>query len=501
MVKRSMVRARPAAGSLMAASPQPATGWPTQGWSRVGATTTTTPPWDPSSGMWPPWNMAAYRGIPEYVALALPALNRAKNLIGGLIAQMPLVDRKDDGTPWASNPILDDPWPIMGEAEWISYQTDAILMLGDAMALPADFDSDGYARQLVPIDPRRVIVYVDSGQVWYDIYTDAGVLTVPRSQMWHAKGLTLTPDGLRGIGIITQFAMALGLSYELLRYGMNAYSSAGVPSGVVKVNLRNVSQTQADQVKGDWLSSFRDRVPAVLSQLMDFTPIAWSPVDMAFLESRRFSVSDIAYMFNLDPMDLDTTMGSSNTYHNREQKSYDRLLTSIGPYLVRFEQAYRFLVPRGHHPTFDRSVVLWADSLTRAQVQQLQLANGTMVLNEARAMEQRPLYGNWANEPFAQPPPVIPGEEPPPLTESVPTVPSGEQPAPPETDVVSVGQHTTSTPPSAPGATISSVNSPARNPVQPRGPLALPTNGPRAPVQVTAHVRRPPARPTRRGGQ
>lgn len=442
--------------------------------------------------------MAMYRGLPDIEVLGLPAFNRGKNLIGGLIAQMPLVDRKDDGTPWDTNPICADPWPVMGPAEWMSYQTDAIIMTGDAMALPTDFDSDGYARQLVPIDPRRVIVYVENGMVLYDIYTDEGVVTVPRSMMWHAKGLTLTNDGLRGIGVVRQFALAMGLGAELLRYGLNAYSGNGVPTGVVKVNLRNVSQTQADGVKADWMQSFRDRAPAILSQLMDFTPISWSPLDMAFLESRRFSVSDIAYTLNLDPMDLDTTMGSSNTYHNREQKSYERLLTSVGPYIVRFEQAYRFLVPRGHHPTFDRSIVLWADSLTRAQIQQLQLANGTMVLNEARAMEQRPLYGDWANEPFAVPPAA--DAEPPPeeLGQPPAPVPSSETPAAPETDVVNItggNGRTQSTPPNAPGATISSVNSPARNPVQPRGAKAPPLHKPRAPVAVSAYTRRPPARP------
>lgn len=295
---------------------------------------------------WPSRNGG--HGASERDVAGLPAFNRGKNLIGGLLAQMPLVDRRDDGTPWPVHPVLDDPWPVMGRAEWISYQTDAIIMTGDAMALPADYDADGFARQLVPIDPRAVVVYVDEGQVWYDIYTDLGVVTVPRSGIWHAKGLTLTADGLRGVGVITQFALALGLGAELLRYGVTAFTGAGVPSGIVKVKLRNVPQKQADAIKGDWMSAFRDRVPAVLSELMEFTPISWSPVDMALLEQRRFSVAEIAFILNLDPMDLDTTLGGSMTYANRQDRAYDRLLTSIGPYIVRFEQAYRFLVPRGH---------------------------------------------------------------------------------------------------------------------------------------------------------
>jgi hypothetical protein len=229
----------------------------------------------------------------------------------------------------------------------------------------------------------------------------------------------------------------------------------------VKIHLRNISQQQADDVKSDWQTSFVNRVPAVLSDLMDFTPISWSPVDMAFLEQRRFALSEIAYVLNLDPTDLDTTAGLARTYANREQRAYDRLLTSIGPYLVRIEKAYRFLLPRDHTPTFDRSVVLWADSSTRATVQAAQLANGSITLNEVRSAEGRPLYGEWANEPYAVPPQ-------PPQPEAVP--PSNE-PLPPEE-------------PAAPALTPGS---------QQRRPIVTNNNGV---VQVPAHTRNPP----RRGG-
>lgn len=403
-------------------------------------------------------------GVTPADVAGLPAFHRGKSLIAGSISQMPLVDRREDGTAWGVNPILDDPWPIMGRAEWISYMVDSIVMLGDAMAIPADPDFEGYPRQLVPIDPRAVQVYLANGEVLYDLYTDLGVITLRRSEIWHAKGLTLTNDGLRGIGCVAQFRLALGLGQALMRYGVSAFS-AGVPSGIIKIQLRNVKQETADQVKADWLQMFRDRSPAVLSQLMDFTPISWSPLDAQYLENRRFNIADIAYILNLDPTDLDATAGSSMTYANREQRSYERLLTSIGPYLDRFQQAYRFLIPRGHWPTFDRSVVLWADSSTRAQVQAIQLANGVMTLNEARAQEQRPLYGAWADEPWAQPPqPVATLPPPDPTQLSTPQDPGSSTTAEP------VGSG------------------------QPQPPAPASTGGVGRTVPVPAHTRRPPVR-------
>jgi len=389
--------------------------------------------------------------------LGIPAFNRGKNLIAGILGQMPLVDRQADGTPWPESPVMTDPWPVLSYPEWISYQVDAVILTGDAMALPADFDFDGYARQLVPIDPRAVQVYIDpdTGQVLYDIFTDVGVITLPRSAVWHAKGLTLTTDGLRGVGVPAQMAMALGGSLALMRYAYAAFTNSGVPSGIIKLAVRQPGQKQVEDIKADWMRIFQDRTPAVIGNMMDFTPLGWSPVDVAATEFAKLSVADVAFALNLDPTDLDTTLGSSMTYANREQRAFDRLLTSIGPYLSRFEQAFRFVLPRGHHATFDRNVVLWSDAMTRAQVQQIQLSNGSMVLNEARSQEQRPLYDDWANVPFGQPPALPP--------------PTGDPLPPPSAD---------SSPDPAPT-------------------LTPPTNGngfhpPTGPVRVAAHTRTPP---------
>lgn len=363
--------------------------------------------------------------------LGLPAAWRAANLLAGTCCQLPLRDRQDDGGLWPERPVLTAPWPLVGYAEWITYQVHALIILGDAMALPADFDTDGFPRQLVPIDPRMVQVRLDAdtGAVAYDVFLGGGVLTLGPADIWHARGLVLTSDLLRGIGVVTAMRVPLCNALELQRYTGNVFAS-GVPSGVVKVHLREVEQATASQIKADWSAAFRDRVPAVLSDLMDFTPIAWTPEDAQFLEAARFSVAELAMAFNLDPTDLDTSLGSSMTYANREQRAYERLLTSIGPYLARIEQAFRFMTPRGHTAQFDRSAVLWSDASTRAFVEQTELANGSITLNEVRRANGRELFGSWADEPFGKPPSAQPPPPPQPALPPAPPQPtSGGDPS------------------------------------------------------------------------
>lgn len=340
---------------------------------------------------------------PSSVA-GLPAAARALNMLAGVICQLPLLDQRADGSYWDTPAVLDDPWPLAGRAEWLTYVVHSCLMLGDAIAIPADFDADGYARQLIPIDPRTCSIYAEGGRIIYDFQlADGSRLRLTRSDVFHVKGLFLTSDLLRGLGVVTIHRTEWMAKLALQRYGGNAYSGGGVPSGIVKVHLREISKEQAQGIKDDWLLAFADRVPAILSDLMDFTPISWSPEDAQYLESAKLSVADIACMFNLDPTDLDATYGASMTYANREQRAYDRLLTSIGPLLSRIEQAFRFILPRGHSAYFDRSVLLWSDAQTRAYVQQTALANGTLTVNEARKANGLPAFDSWADKSSADP--------------------------------------------------------------------------------------------------
>lgn len=347
------------------------------------------------------WPTSVAYGASDGSVLGLPAAGRALHLLTGLVCQLPIGDVNNDDQPWPSRPVLDQPWPMLGTAEWLTYQVQALLMRGDAMAIPADYDAEGYPRQLLPLHPDSVWTDIDpdTGRVRHRVLLADGVEEYGATDLWHARGLTLRGDGLRGIGVVAQYRQALTGIVEQQGYASNVWTGSGVPSGVLTVDLPEIPAAKAAQVKSDWHTSMSNHDVAVLSKMFSFQPIAWTPQDAQFLESRKFSVGEIAFMFNLDPSDLDATMGSSMTYANREQRAYERLLTSLGPILVRFQQAFRFHVPNGHNVRFDVSRLLWADSLTRAQVQEIQLRTGAATLNEIRHDERRPRFGPWADEP------------------------------------------------------------------------------------------------------
>jgi phage portal protein BeeE len=164
---------------------------------------------------------------------------------------------------------------------------------------------------------------------------------------------------------------------------------------------------------------------------MTITPLAFSPSDAQFLESKQLGIAEVAFMFLLDPTDLTTSVGSAGTltYANREQREIDRLTHAVGPWLRRFEQAWADNLPGRRTIRFNVENLLRTDTLTRLQASEIALRNGVFTLNDARNVEQLPAYGTWANEPFRtrddvpgsnKPPPPLPTEtvtQPPPSAE------------------------------------------------------------------------------------
>jgi phage portal protein BeeE len=146
---------------------------------------------------------------------------------------------------------------------------------------------------------------------------------------------------------------------------------------------------------------------------MDIQPLSFSPHDAEFLDSRKFSVAEIAYMFDLDPADLGAVVGASSVvYQNLEQRAVDRQTNSYAKWIHRFEQAWTDLLPGRQAARFDTDNVLRTDTLARLQADEIGLRTGVYTLNDARRRERLPLYGPWADQPFAQPPTVEPDKEP-----------------------------------------------------------------------------------------
>jgi phage portal protein BeeE len=67
--------------------------------------------------------------------------------------------------------------------------------------------------------------------------------------------------------------------------------------------------------------------------------------------------------------------------------------------MIRFEQAFSDLLPRGQVAKFNVDAFLRADTLTRYQAHEIGLRSGFLTTDEARALEDlQPMTGEQADE-------------------------------------------------------------------------------------------------------
>ena len=344
----------------------------------------------PGSGQWgdiplPLPSDTTVRGI--------PAANRAVMLISNAVAQMaPMRLWTPDGFVADSAPnILTRPNSTLTCFDFFQMITQLAIMRGNFVGILADFDANGYAQQVIPVAPGFFLAYIDGAG--YTVYSVAGHGVLSRDEVVHIRA-NGAPQQPMGLGVVEQFRRSIGLALDQQNYAADTYRSGSVPAGIINLDRPEVLPKQSDYVQSQWIGNHAGgRAPAVLPSTMHFAPISWSPEAAQFLQSREFTVGEIAHMFNLDPTDLGAAMaGASMTYANIEQRQQQRITDTYAPWMLRIEQEWSDLIPGKGVAKLCPENLLRTDSKTQAEVQQLRIGNETLTVDEARkTYGQKPL--------------------------------------------------------------------------------------------------------------
>lgn len=339
------------------------------------------------------WGPTRALPVTEMQVLGLPAAWRSVNLIANGLAMMaPPHAMQDDVTVMSPTPaIVERPNVTMTAVEFWHQAASVALVRGEYVGLQADFDPNtGYPNQVVPVPPGLTFCYYDAAG--YAVYSIGGTL-YSAEQVCHVRWLTW-PGSPRGIGPVEVCRRGFNHALEQQHLAADTYARGSVPAGVIEVPLPNPDRTQTEDVQSQWIENHgSQRKPAVLPQGWSFTPLSWSPEDAQFLESRAFTVAEIAFMFGLDPTDLAASIAGSSsaiTYANVEQRQIARNVEAYGPWMLRFEQAWSDMLPGRQQVKFRPELTMRLDAKTRAEVHALNLDTGVETEDEARAAEGKP---------------------------------------------------------------------------------------------------------------
>lgn len=241
-------------------------------------------------------------------------------------------------------------------------------------------------------DPERY-----SGDVFYQFTAmEPGEQNedIPANQVLHIPGLGF--DGLKGYGVVQMARDSLGLAAAQEKNAGAFFGRSSIPGGVMTVpeTVRLTDQSRKN-LRESW--ELLHRGPdnahrlALLEHGIEYKNITIPPDQAQFLQSRQFSVVEIARWFNIPPHLLRDL--SNATYSNIEHQGLDFLTYTLRPWLLRWQQEMlRKLYPARLLAV--RAIAHGTDNLlmndTKARYEAYNSAHniGLLSLNEMRAKER-----------------------------------------------------------------------------------------------------------------
>ena len=248
---------------------------------------------------------------------------------------------------------------------------------------------------IYPLFPEKMsIVRIESGELRY-LYQHDKLGTVPLSpnEVLHILGMTM--DGLIGMSPIEYNRHTIGASIAMEEFGGTLFKNGATPSGVVSgEGVKSMSDEGFNRFKQSFKENYQGLMnagkPLILEDGFKFTPITISNRDGQYLESRKFTKSDIASVFRIPPHMINEMTNA--TFSNIEHQSIQFVTDAIRPWAVNIEQECRRKLlsdseKNSYYTKFNLAALLRGDTTSRYTAYGMAIKDGWLVRNEAREME------------------------------------------------------------------------------------------------------------------
>jgi HK97 family phage portal protein len=354
----------------------------------------------------------SYAGVEvtEATAMGLSAVYRGVDLITGTLAQLPMPTLREIGPRHYQRmkSFLDDPGKFIGLNVFVWKRiVFAHLCLYNETFLKHIYGGAGQLLGLEPVHPLSVAVTwaqasdnpQPKGRKWFDVTMIDGTRERHDARtLTHAMGLTL--DGLRGLWITSVGRDSLGTAIAGDRSAATMFKTGASISALV---------TPTDD--GDWndaaaiKAQINDTMTgwdnaggvAVINRRLQVQPLSLSAVDAQFLESRMFSIEEVARWLGVPPFELMQTdkQTSWGTGVESQQRGLGR--QTLAPKAVCLEAALSGLLSDALFVRIDFADLERPAPDKVADQALTQYEAGAITLNEARTrMGYDPIPGGDA---------------------------------------------------------------------------------------------------------
>lgn len=274
------------------------------------------------------------------------------------------------------------------------FMTQEAIIKGNGYA-EIERDIGGRTKALWPIPSENVAPTRIRGELVYRIF--GGSLSDPGedayllpNEIFHLRNF-YTLDGIMGQGLAhyAQNTLGIGLGSDVFAGGL--FANGGLPSGVLETE-GSLSDEAFLKIKEGWDAAHGGRKvggTAILEEGIKYKPISHNPDVLQFLESRKFTVLEIARFLRLPPTKLYDSETSS--YNNIEHANLEVAVDTLDAWARNYEMEADVKLLNngsgGRRTELDLYAVFRGDMDSRSQYFSRMMQDGAMTPNEIRTKE------------------------------------------------------------------------------------------------------------------
>ena len=371
--------------------------------------------------------------VNEHAALYLPAVYACVNRISNPIARFPLRIFKPKPGGGAEE-VTDHPLSLgLRPNPFMSSRTVRKTAMGHALRwgngyLEIERNADGQAVGLWPLLPDRTAPIRQGDDLLFRTNISGSQHEIPAGNVLHV--MDQSQDGYRGLSQIALARQAIGMGLAMEEFGAKFFANDAKSGGFLmhpgrlsteaKSNIRSARNAAAGGNERADLATRTDpgaelerqggltqahRVK-VLEEGMKFISTTIPPEDAQFLGSREFQIAEIARMYDVPLVLLQSHEKSTSWGSGIEQLMIGFVRQTIDPWVDAWEQEMNWKLftaaerERGYYVKFNMNAYLRGDMAGRAAFYQAMFQVGGLSPNQVLAFEEMEGVGTAGDHHF-----------------------------------------------------------------------------------------------------
>jgi len=322
-------------------------------------------------------------------AMTVPSVARARNLICGTIAAIPMEYYKTSTGEAISPPKwikqLSKNQPSFVTLSWC---VDSLLFFGNAYLLVTErYAEDGRPSQMDWIANARVTFDTD---VYGYTVTQYFIDAVPV-----AMDDIITIQGFDE-GVLSRSARTIQAAIDVERAAAEN-SKNPQPAGYLRNSGADLPPAEVQGLLAAWKKSRQNNSTAYLTSTLDYTSVSFSPKDMMYNDAIQTLSTQVSRAMNVPAYYLSADQNTTMTYANVQDERRQFLTLSLQPYISAIEKRFSMddISTAGHEVKFDIDKnFLRTDPMEELLVIEKLLALGLVTTEQAMSMTDQTPNGS-----------------------------------------------------------------------------------------------------------